>query len=178
MRPTLVLLAALAGCGAAGSDAASAVAPSRAPQPVVATPADAERAASALAASIDPSAGLVVVAMLEDASDGEAPPMITTGHRCTREDIARVAALLHDYLAQRRSAGEPAEWACSGDRCELRGMMEFDPTRALRFARDADGSLVVVGVDFFEDVGSSEEYVMETRRQVEREHRRLRAPCP
>jgi hypothetical protein len=57
-------------------------------------------------------------------------------------------------------------------------MMEFDPTRALRFGRSASGALVVIGVDFYEDVGSGEEYVAEVRWQVEAEHQTLRGRCP
>lgn len=167
----------LLGCGAASS-AGSESTTASSPQPLVVTPADADAAMLGLSASVDPAQGLVVVAMLEDASDGEAAPMITTGHRCAQQDIDQVAALLHDYLSERRGMGEPAEWACRGDRCELRGMMEYDPTRALRFGRDAHHRLVVIGVDFFEDVGSGEEYVVEIRRQVEREHQGLRGPCP
>lgn len=120
-----------------------------------------------------------MVAHIEDASDGEAPPMITSGHRCAQQEIDAVAAMLSDYLSDRRAMdGATTEWSCSGDRCELRGMMEFDPTRAIRFDHRTDGSLVVVGVDFFEDVGSGADHVAEVRAQVDREHQALLGPCP
>jgi hypothetical protein len=146
--------------------------------PVLATPADATAAALGLSARVDPAQGLVVVARLEDASDGEAPPRIASGHRCAPPDIDQVAALFRDYLDQRRGMDVPVEWACTGARCELRGMMEFDPTRALRFGRDAAGGVVVIGVDLYGDAAASEEHAAEVRRQVEAEHQALRGRCP
>lgn len=176
MRVLVLSMLLVLGCGAASD--ASAAGHEVVAAPVVVTPDDAMAAALGLSASVDPAQGLVVVARLEDASDGEAPPMIVSGHRCSRQDVDAVAALLSDYVSERRSMGEPVAWACSGARCELRGMMEFDPTRALRFGRSATGQLVVVGVDFYEDVGSSDEHVAEVRRQVEAEHQSLRGRCP
>lgn len=146
--------------------------------PVVVTPADADAAALGLSASVDLAQGLVVVARIEDASDGEAPPMIGSGHLCSGQEIAAVAAVLSDYVSQRRSMGEGVVWSCRAERCELRGMMEYDPTRVLRFGRSARGDLVVIGVDFFEDVGSGPEFVAEVRAQVDRDHAALRGPCP
>lgn len=174
MRRLFVCLL-LVGCGASAP-------PEGHVEPVVSavlpTPADADAAALGLSASVDLAQGLVVVARIEDASDGEAPPMIVSGHRCSGQDIGAVAALLSDYVSERRSMGEAVAWSCRAERCELRGMMEFDPTRVLRFGRNARGDLVVIGVDFFEDVGSGPEFVTEVRAEVDREHAALRGSCP
>lgn len=170
----LLLVVLLTACG--GAPPASTT-PSSSP-PLAVGPGDARASIGARLRNVDPRRGLVVVAHLEDASDGEAPPMIVSGHRCAPAEIAEVADLLGTYVAQRASMDEPIDWHCSGDRCELRGMMEYDPTRVLRFDRDASGALVVVGVDLFEDVGSGPEYVAEVRRAVDRDHAALRAACP
>ena len=142
------------------------------------TAADADAAMLGLGASVDPSQGVLVLARLEDPSDGEAPPMLTSGLRCARQDIDALGASLSDYLSLRRSLDQPAVWRCAGDRCELSGAVEFDPTRVLRFARDARGELVVIGVDFFGDAASSSEYVDGLRAEIESAHRAPRAPCP
>ncbi len=171
----LLALGAAMGCGGARS---STNAPAAALPPLSPTPEDAETAALALADHVDPARGLVVVARLEDASDGEAPPMIVTGLRCSDADVRAVATQLAEYVAQRRSYGETVEWSCHDTRCELRGMMEYDPTRVLRFARADDGRAIVVGVDYFEDVGSGPEYVQEVRVAVEQDHAAMPDRCP
>lgn len=168
----MLLWVAVIGCGASSTER---TAPLVVEAPLAVTPADADAAMVGLGGSVDPSRGVLVVARLEDASDGEAPPMVTSGLRCTPRDIDALGALLSDYLSERRSMDAPTEWRCAQDRCELRGMMEFDPTRVLRFARDAQGGLVVIGIDFFEDVGP--EYVDSLRTEIDREHA-ARSACP
>jgi hypothetical protein len=174
MIRALLIAVLLSGCGASSEPAAS-TSPSTSPR--APTPADADAAARGLAASIDPARGLVITAHLDDPSEGEAPPMITSGHRCSAAEIAEVAAMLSDYVSDRRSMDLGQDWTCSADRCELPGMMEFDPMRALRFGRDPQGNLVVVAVQFLGITGVTEEHERDVRAAAEIQLAELSGPC-
>jgi hypothetical protein len=163
-----VLLALVGGCGA------SEVVPS--PPSVALTPEMAAAAAGDLVAHVDPARGVVLVVRVEDASDGEAPPR-SSGHRCGGAAVADLAAGLSAYLAQRRDLGAPETWRCEGARCELRGVMEFDPVRALRF-EPAGGAWVVVGLDVYGDAAMDDAQLAALRGPLDAEHAALRGPCP
>lgn len=120
----------------------------------------------------------MVVVRVEDASDGEASPAFTTGHLCVPREIDAISAQLSDYVSDRRANGIPTTWTCQEDRCELRGQMEFDPMRALRFTREPDGVLRVSALEIFGDAASSEDYLGVLRAQVDDALDPLLGPCP
>jgi hypothetical protein len=167
-RAALPLALLLGGCGAAE------LAPS--PSPLVVTSELASVAAAHLAAHVDPSRGVVVVVRVEDASDGEAVRR-SSGHRCGAAAIDALAAELATYLAQRRELGVPETWRCEGARCELRGMMEYDPVRALRFGRSAAGEVVVIGLDVHGDAAWDDAQLAALRASLDAEHTALAGPC-
>lgn len=168
-RSTLSWVMLVCGCGAASVE----VAPS--PPPAV-TPELAAAAARDLSAHVDPSEGLVLVVRVEDASDGEAPRR-PSEHRCA-EAVDALAAELATYLAQRREIGAPETWRCEGVRCELRGMMEYDPVRALRFGRAASGEVVVIGLDLYGDAAWDDARLAALRGSLDAEHAALAGRCP
>lgn len=169
-----VVLFALAACGGARSTTNGPASP---PPALAPTAADADAAAAALADHVDPARGLALVAYLDDPSDGESPPMATTGLRCDPAEIDAVAAQLARYVAQLREDDLPVEWNCHDTRCELVGSMEYDPTRVLRFARTDDGRTIVVGLDLIDELLVDEERVREIRLEVEQQHAAMPAGC-
>lgn len=170
----LALAFALVACGGARTTANE---PANEPAPLAPTPADADAAAAALADHVDLARGLAVVAYLDDPSGGEAPPMMTTGLRCADADVRAIATQLASYVAELREADEPVDWTCHDTRCELGGSMEYDPTRVLRFGRADDGRVIVVGLDFIDEVLVDEQRVAEIRLEVEQQHAAMPARC-
>ena len=148
MRLSLVVVLLVVGCGSGRASApTSPAAEARAVQP---TAEDANAAMLGLSASVDPVRGVLVLARVEDPSDGEGPAPIASGLRCGAA-IDELAARLSDYVSDRRAMGASVEWTCRAARCELPGIMEFDPARVIHFDHDAAGGLVVTGIDFFDE---------------------------
>jgi hypothetical protein len=165
MRRTLLLASVcVLGCGAQQAPVREPVAP------VEVSIAEAEAAARDLAAHVDGALGVVVVVETMG-GDGEPRPTRRATVRCG-DEVTALAGELATYVAT-RPVGEAPGWSCAGADCELPGVMEYDPSRILRFGRSGDGRVVVRGYFAVDAIAVDPERLAQTRRNADRDYEEL-----
>lgn len=131
---------------------------------------------SALATSIDPARGLVLV-RYEEAGPQGGREVRTQSHVCGAQ-LARKAADVRRMLQRATEQAPPEEWTCSAAECVAPGM-EWTPTIYIRFARSAEGTLVLTGVISVSEAALGEPWLTNARTYVERAIAAAEArPCP
>lgn len=163
--PRCLLCLVVAGCGAPPRHADEPL------RPIEVSSTDADAAARALVAHVDPQLGIVVVEDVADTESEDRPTRRAT-LRCGAQ-LEALATELATYLGQRPPPDESPGWSCSGTDCELPGMMEYDPNRILRFGTGSSGEAVVRGYFAIDALAVEAEHLAGARLNADRDFAEL-----